>query len=150
MPRRRPTRLEATVSLKHAADAAACGHMLGAVLKHALFMQQQIPCPFDELVRELERLADGDGDGARRPARPGGRMRKAARLIASAQPLLDQLPAAVAAAHESASGADGSELLAALLLGSSIAAPRVVYLIRFRSVRPTAAAGPPTPADAPA
>ena len=52
------TRLHANVSLP-LPDAATCAQMLTAVLKHALFVQQQIPCPFDELMREVDLDSDG-------------------------------------------------------------------------------------------
>ena len=146
MPLRAKARHEAPVALTKPADPATCAHMLAAVVKHALFMQQQIPCPFDELARELEQEPE-EGSSRRPVRRPGGRMRKAVRLVGAAQPLLDHLPSTIHTICEADEQAGGG-LVAALLLGSSVAAPRVVYLMRFQP-SPAAPGAPPTPSDAP-
>ncbi|KAL1504538.1 hypothetical protein AB1Y20_010940 [Prymnesium parvum] len=138
MARRPLLRLEVPVPLAHALDASGSAAVLSQAVQLLLFMQRQIPCPFDELAQDLERTPHHH---ARPRARPGGWRRKAALLLCGATRLFAQLPAALSAALSavreqlpaalSATHELTQPLVVALLLGSSVASPRVVYLFRL-------------------
>ena len=96
MPRAEYIRLNAAAKLAHPLDAACCARVVEAVLKHALFMQQQLPCPYDQLFHEISMA------NARR--RPSGGVRKAMRLVSAMQALLDQLPEALLRAGSAGKG----------------------------------------------
>ena len=135
MPRAEYIRLNAAAKLAHPLDAACCARVVEAVLKHALFMQQQLPCPYDQLFHEISMA------NARR--RPSGGVRKAMRLVSAMQALLDQLPEALLRAGSAVSAQGESGLVAALLLGSSVGSPRLVYLLRFDCSCADGVIGPP-------
>ena len=134
-------------------EGAPAATLLSALAQHVLFMHQQVPMVYTEMLREAEdtlaAAAAAAAAGRTAPMRPAGPERKGMKLLPATEPLLAQLPAAVAAAaaaaheaHRSREDACSTEtlassesasgpLLAALLLGSSVASPRVVYLVRL-------------------
>lgn len=129
MSRSARARVDVLAPLARPVDYAACGALLAQLVKHTLYTGQQIPAPFDQLAAELQREG-GVGEEGRRP-RLGGWRRKACKLVEAARPLLEGLPAAVGMLAEGGEGGGGERVVAALLLGSSLSTPRVVYLIRF-------------------
>jgi hypothetical protein len=113
-------------------DDCTAEEQLEALLQHVLFMHQQIPCVYPELKREVSELA------GRQRAPMGGVQRKASKLIGALEPLLEQLAPALSAAaaafdHGTSSpkhgGSDRARAVAAIVFGSSVAAPRLVYLL---------------------
>ena len=130
MARKRMCRISADACLTQPTDATCCASMTSAVLKHVLFMQQQIPCPFDQLLSEVSApMMTREG----KVRRPTAGMRKAARLVAATQALHDELPAAFISVEAAMAAHTGTGPVAALLFGSSVASPRMVYLLHFRS-----------------
>ena len=124
------------------AGSAPPAELLRAVVQHILFMHQQIPCIYQELQREVEELL-------LHKVRPGVLQRKAAKLLTALEPLFSQLTPALAAAEEAAASAASSSssvgdalpprTVAAIVLGSSVASPKLVYLLSL-----SAATDPPS------
>ena len=111
MPLRRapPLRVPVVASLPKATPP---DELLRTVMQHVLFMHQQIPCVYAELHDFL-------------PGRAGLMRRKATKLLSVMEPLLAELQAAF-----DAIGMHGDRAVAALVLGPSVAAPRLAYLLR--------------------
>ena len=92
------------------------------MIQHAMFMHTQIPCVYTEILREVERhAAQGSGVRRRRPYL----IRKSIKLLAALEPLLARLPAAMS------TDATSAPHVAAIILGNSLASPRLVYLLRL-------------------
>ena len=136
------------------ASPVFCAALVEGLAKHILYMHQQIPCSYDELRRSVPpRAAEDEADEdepVSRSRRPSMVSRKAAKLVHALDDLLATLPEALALASPANAGAGPSaagSTVAALLLGSSPAAPRIVILIR---IFPLAAgvAGPSNAAEA--
>ncbi len=124
-PSKRPIRETVCVALRGHATSATAAELVASLAQHTLFMHQQIPTQYAELRQDAE---DAAASGVR--LRPAGPERKAAKLIKAAEPLFSALPAALEAAVEPRA----APVLAAVLLGSSVASPRLVYLLRVSAV----------------
>lgn len=127
-PSRRPIREAVSVALRGHATSSMAAELVTSLAQHTLFMHQQIPMQYAELRQASEGTA---ASGVR--LRPAGPERKAAKLIDAAELLFSALPAAleVAAEHRAV------PVLAAVMLGSSVASPRLVYLLRISAVTST-------------
>lgn len=123
-PKKQPARDAAHVKLREPVVSPA--DLLVTLTQHTLFMHQQIPMTYSELVREGEDATAALAEGKR--LRPAGSERKTLKLLKSMEPLLASLASALAASGGSNESA--RPILAAVLLGSSIASPRLVYLLR--------------------
>ena len=142
MPPRQPERVDVDAPLRTpVASAEQAGALLVALVKHAAFIHEQLPCPFDQLDA-MAALAPGQRIAT-------SVQRKAERYVQAAAPLLDALPAAAAAAAAAALE-PGEPLVAAVTLGSSAAAPRIALLLRVDSSGGGSSSGaaPAPPQDA--
>ena len=138
------------------ASPVFCSALVEGLAKHILYMHQQIPCSYDELQRSVAPPppeVDDEGEPVSRVRRPSMASRKAAKLVHALDELFAMLPGALALARVplDAGGPAGpsaaGSTVAALMLGSSPAAPRIVILLR---IFPLAAgiAGPSSAAEA--
>lgn len=112
-----PLRVGVTAALP---DGGAADELLSALIQHVLFMHQQIPCVYPELKRELDTILQEK----RRAV--GGIQRKVAKLVSALDPLLENLTPAL---DTSAAATPTTPCVAAIVLGSSVASPRLVYLL---------------------
>lgn len=99
-----------------------------------LFFHQQMPCAFNDLKRiHSDTSSMADDDPRRRRRRPGGAERKGAKLLTATKTLLAHVPAAlnaITATDAAAAAQTGREpLVVAVVLGSSLTSPRLVYLL---------------------
>ena len=115
---RRPA-LRVPVTATLSAGAPPPDEALRAIVQHVLFMHQQIPCAYAELGREVEAMAESGRRGSLV-------QRKAAKLFAATEALLAPLAVAFAKIAEHSEAA-----IAAIVLGPSIASPRLAYLLRL-------------------
>ena len=129
-----------------------CAALVEGLTKHILYMHQQIPCTYDELERSVAPPPpeeDGEEEPVSRVRRPTIASRKAAKLVHALGELFALLPEALsqARAPDVAGPSAAGSTVAALMLGSSPAAPRIVILLR---IFPLAAgvAGPSSEAEA--
>ena len=133
-----------------------CAALVEGLAKHILYMHQQIPCSYDELQRSVAPpppQEDNEDEPVSRVRRPSMTSRKAAKLVHALDELFAMLPGALALARVpldaggSAGPSAAGSTVAALMLGSSPAAPRIVILLR---IFPLAAgvAGPSNAAEA--
>lgn len=133
-----------------------CAALVEGLAKHILYMHQQIPCSYDELQRSVAPpppQEDDEDEPVSRVRRPSMTSRKAAKLVHALDELFAMLPGALALARVpldaggSAGPSAAGSTVAALMLGSSPAAPRIVILLR---IFPLAAgvAGPSNAAEA--
>ncbi len=142
-PPRHREHASAPIAGEEALPSSAAGFATVSLVKHALFIHRQLPQVYDELryateMSVMQRAEAKEAGGpARRPPRPGGAEAKAIKLFSVAEPLLGHIgPAFDAAADaDDAAAEDADEesdpaLLAAVVLGSSVASPKVVYLVR--------------------
>ena len=86
MPPRQPERVDVDALRTPVASAEQAGALLVALVKHAAFIHEQLPCPFDQLDA-MAALAPGQRIAT-------SVQRKAERYVQAAAPLLDALPAA--------------------------------------------------------
>ena len=125
-----PAREEVQVLLR---TGVAPSDLLSTLVQHVVFMHQQTPTPYLELKRNAERMEMAHNGGGK--LRPLGKERKALNFLAAMKVLLDALPPAVAATRTALSTFSpdlmAQPVLFALLLGNSIATPRMVYLTRI-------------------
>lgn len=120
---RRKQRLSLTAVVQPATPPAA---LLRVAVQHVLYAHQQIPCVYRQMVR----------DAAAPLRQPHSRVqRKAAKLVGAAEQLFGELPAAFSALV----GADHA--VAAIVLGPSVASPRLAYLLRLDAVATAPTAG---------
>ena len=110
-------------------ESSSPADLIDAVLQHALFIHAQAPCPYAELRREASRAATYQAHPPQRRVRQSNAQRKASKLVAAMDSLLTQLPHAVEAVTSSSPSSD--PVVAAVVLGSSVASPRVVYLLHL-------------------
>lgn len=134
------------------ASPVFCAALVEGLAKHVLYMHQQIPCTYDELERSVAPPPpdeDGEEEPVSRVRRPTMASRKAAKLVHALGELFALLPEALsqARAPDIAGPSAAGSTVAALMLGSSPAAPRIVILLR---IFPLAAgvAGPSNEAEA--
>ena len=134
------------------ASPVFCAALVEGLAKHILYMHQQIPCTYDELERSVAPPPpeeDGEEEPVSRVRRPTLASRKAAKLVHALGELFALLPEALsqARAPDVAGPSAAGSTVAALMLGSSPAAPRIVILLR---IFPLAAgvAGPSNEAEA--
>ena len=159
--------------------------LVRTVVQHVLFMHQQIPCVYTELQRDLgggggggsaaTDAAAAEEEGEAPPLEPPRKRRrlsalerKAVKLLNALDPILDALHVAVAAATEAAEQQQRARpeeprparpmVVAAIVLGASVASPRLVYLLGLHAAprddhtpatagsSAAAAAPPPAPA----
>jgi len=131
MPRRAVLREACSASLP---PGSALTELIEVLVTHVLFFHQQMPCAFNDLKRILSDTSSmADGDPRRRRRRPGGAERKGAKLLTATNTLLAHLPAALTAittTDAAAAAQTGWEpLVVAVVLGSSLTSPRLVYLL---------------------
>jgi len=133
-------RLHAPVALAEAASPAAAGALLEALAKHVLYIHGQIPGPYDALAAEALGPSGPAPGRCRKASRRRTMLRRTRKLVASFDLLFGALPRALAAVQPPGSAHGGSPpLVAALVLGGSLASPRAVFLVRGHA-GPTAAA----------
>ena len=152
MPRRAPLRLHIRSALRAPPTAPTSAALACALVKHVLFMQQQLPCLYDELLREVAPLlaavheppphapAPDHDVVAPPPAKRRRRsplQRKALKLVAAAECLFSTMPAVISACDAAAPAAP---TVLALVLGASPASPKLVVFVRIARAPPSAGA----------
>eukprot|EP00277_Geminigera_cryophila_P007755 CAMPEP_0179419898 /NCGR_PEP_ID=MMETSP0799-20121207/8864_1 /TAXON_ID=46947 /ORGANISM="Geminigera cryophila, Strain CCMP2564" /LENGTH=150 /DNA_ID=CAMNT_0021193441 /DNA_START=5 /DNA_END=453 /DNA_ORIENTATION=+ len=95
----RPQADMVSVELSAPLPARGASVMAQTLLKHLLFIRQQIPMPFDQLSKEVtfqkEKAENEEADSGQRCRRPSAALRKTTQLVESIEAVLhgfEQLP----------------------------------------------------------
>ena len=123
------TTTKLTACIRSPEDVAA---LVGSLIKHTLYVHQQIPCSYLEIVKQVaEASADFTNQPHRRSLRERQLLRKSKELVESLEALIVQISHAISAIDQaSAMASTLPAITVALVFGSSVTSPRLIYFLR--------------------